>query len=309
MQFWNETRQKYYKMAESAYLRLNRSTFGTLEILKDAYLHYFRVGGSEGAATIAFFTLFAVPPLLIVVVTLGSFFLSTEEIHRLVLDFVQGNLPISSEVVLEFISNSLEQRATLGVIGVIGLLWSGSGVLSALTSSIDRAFPDIKRRNPILNRLIGLLMIGGLGMLLILTSLLTTIVNLIYNIRLPFGFIEPSPSAVPIVVLFLIRSVVLMGLYLWIPRTPVKRRAAFLGALLATSAIEVVNRAFSWYLQRGMAFYNFLYGSLGTLVALMFWIYLTAQIIVICAHFTGALNHHLRIKMQTVTSDAPPRSQ
>jgi membrane protein len=152
---------------EHVYQYLNQWTHGGMDAIKSSYRHYLNVHGKEGAATISFYTIFALPPLLIVVVTIGSFFLEVQEIQEIIVTFIEENLPIPPENVLAFIENLLSQRTTLGIIGLIGLVWSGSGVLTALTINIDRAFPDTRRRNIIQSRLIAFLMIGILGILLI----------------------------------------------------------------------------------------------------------------------------------------------
>jgi membrane protein len=275
---------------ENVYQTLNQWTHGGIDDLRSAHRHYLNVHGNEGATAIAFFTIFALPPLLIIIVTIGSYFLETQKIQAILINVVKENLPIPTETVLVFIQNLLAQRTTLSIIGILGLFWSGSGVLTALTVNIDRAFPDTRRRTIFQSRLIAFLMIGVLGFLLILSSLMTTIFNLIYQIDLPYIIIDPSLRIIPGLFAFFFRFILLFGLYFWIPNTRVRRRAAFWGALAATTAVEITSRVFTWYLQRGLDYYNFLYGSLGTLVALMFWIYLNAQIIIICAHLTATIN-------------------
>ena len=278
---------------DNVYHSLNRWTHGGMDDLRSSHQHYLKVHGNEGATSIAFFTIFALPPLLILVVTIGSFFLEAQKIQEILINVIEENLPIPTETVLVFIENLLAQRTTLGIIGLIGLFWSGSGALSSLTVNIDRAFPDTRRRTIFQSRLIAFLMIGILGFLLILSSLLTTILNLLYQIDLPHINIDPSLRIFPSLFAFFFRFLLLLGLYYWIPNTHVRRRAAFWGALIATTAVEITSRGFTWYLQRGLDYYNFLYGSLGTLVALMFWIYLNAQIIIVCAHLTATINVHI----------------
>lgn len=293
----NKNTHHFLTYLENVYQSLNQWTHGGMDVIKSGYRHFLKVHGQEGAATISFYTIFALPPLLIVVVSIGSFFLEVQEIQFIIVNFIEENLPIPPETVVVFIDNLLSQRTTLGIIGLIGLLWSGSGVLTALTINIDRAFPDTRRRNVVQSRLIAFLMIGVLGLLLILSSLMTTIIHLIYEIDLSFININPSLRIFPGLVAFFFRFLLFFGLYYWIPRTKVRRRAAFWGALIATVAVEITFRVFTLVFQTGLDYYNFLYGSLGTLVALMSWIYLNSQVIIICAHLTGAFNSYIKSRM------------
>jgi len=287
---------------ERGYHTLNQWTHGGMDDLRSSHRHYLRVHGNEGATTIAFFTIFALPPLVILVVTIGSLFYDAAEIQAILLNLIRENLPIPTETILVFIENLLSQRTTLSIIGLLGLFWSGSGVLTSLTVNIDRALPDTRRRTIFQSRLIAFLMIGILGFLLILSSLLTTILNLIYRIDLPYINIDPSLRIIPSLFAFFFRFLLLFGLYYWIPNTHVRRRAAFWGAFIGSTAIEITSRVFTWYLHRGLDYYNFLYGSLGTLVALMFWIYINAQIIIVCAHLTATINVHINSR----TGGFPP---
>lgn len=290
---------RYLIHLEHVYQSLNQWTHGGMDAIKSSYRHFLQVHGQEGAATISFFTIFALPPLFIVVVTIGSFFLEVQEIQEIIVTFIEENLPIPSEIILAFIDNLLSQRTTLGIIGLIGLVWSGSGMLTALTINIDRAFPDTKRRNMIQSRLIAFLMIGILGLLLFVSSLITTFFHLINQIDLPFIDINPLFRILPGLIAFFFRFLLFFGLYYWIPNTNVRRRAAFWGAFIATIAIEITFRIFTLIFQTGLDYYNFLYGSLGTLVALMYWIFLNSQIIIIGAHLTATFNNYINSRIAT----------
>jgi membrane protein len=72
----------------------------------------------------------------------------------------------------------------------------------------------------------------------------------------------------------------------------VKWSAAFWAALVVAVAWELAANAFAWYVGSGLARYRVVYGSLGTVVALLFWIYLSAWIIIFGAHLSAAVSRH-----------------
>jgi membrane protein len=84
--------------------------------------------------------------------------------------------------------------------------------------------------------------------------------------------------------LFLIRTALFLGLYLWVPTVSVRFIPALIAATVASLGWELTTAGFGYYLRWGLDYYNLLYGSLGTLVAAMFWVYLNALIIVYGAH-------------------------
>ena len=79
------------------------------------------------------------------------------------------------------------------------------------------------------------------------------------------------------------------GLYQWVPTVPVSRKASLIGSLIAGVAWVLLNNGFTWYLSSGLSQYQLVYGSLGTIVALLFWVYLTGIIVLIGAHLTAAI--------------------
>jgi len=81
----------------------------------------------------------------------------------------------------------------------------------------------------------------------------------------------------------------LLGLYRWVPSALVRWPEATVGALVATGAMEVTTRGFSWYLRSGLARYELIYGSLGAVVALLLWIYLNSLILLFGAHLSAAV--------------------
>ncbi|MEE8390351.1 MAG: YihY/virulence factor BrkB family protein, partial [Anaerolineae bacterium] len=87
----------------------------------------------------------------------------------------------------------------------------------------------------------------------------------------------------------------LLGLYRWVPNTKVKWSEAFWGALVAVPAGEIATNGFSWYLSSGIVQYELVYGSLGTVVALMLWIYIGAVIVLFGAHLTAAVTRHRQL--------------
>jgi len=82
-----------------------------------------------------------------------------------------------------------------------------------------------------------------------------------------------------------------LGLYRWAPNARVRWSEAAWGALAATLCWEMSKMGFGWYLESGLARQQLIYGSLGTVVALMLWVYLSGLIILFGAHLSAAIGH------------------
>lgn len=283
---------KYIDRVEEYFTRANQKTFGILGIFRYAFERFSEMRGIEGSASLAFFTIFGLPPLLIVVVTVASYYLEIPDIQEQIIQVIEEILPIPPDVIVEFLEGILNQRGAVGIIGLIGLTWAASGVLMSLTTNINRAWPSAKIRNVVENRLVAILMIGAFILFIAATSVLSTIVTFFTQVELPILAISPPIGMLTDFLLFSLRFILFLALYFFVPKTKVKKRAAFGAAILASFAWEVTSYGFNWYFQSGLANYNFLYGSLGTLVALMFWIYLDSLILVFGAYFSAAIVNH-----------------
>jgi membrane protein len=292
----NEFGARYIQHIEELFSKANEKSFGFLGILRYAVERFSALRGVEGSASIAFFTIFGLPPLLIVLVSVASYYLEIPDIQDQIIQFIREIIPIPPDLIIEFLEGVLNQRGAVGIIGLIGLAWAGSGVLMSLTANINRAWPTAKIRNVVEKRLIAFIMIGTFILFIAASSVISTIVAFFAQIDIPLINITAPVGTITDFVLFALRFALFLALYFFVPKTKVKIRAAFGAAVFASIAWEITAYGFNWYFQSGLANFNFLYGSLGTLVALMFWIYLNCLILVFGAYFSAAIvnaNHSM----------------
>lgn len=283
---------EFYKLAD-------KLTFGTFDILREAIRRFIQERGAEAAAGTAFFTVFSLFPLLLVLVAIGSsLVLGRQQVLNQIIQFVRLTFP-NPELVVTNLQNLLENRGSIGIIGGIGLAWSATGALTILSRNINRAWPNSRPRNFIESRAIALIMIAIMVGLLTLSSLTATILDLLAKFSEPlFGaniftgipFFDFLTNLVP----FTLGLILFAALYRWVPNTRVPWKAAVWAAVVAAAAWQIGTFAFAYYLKSGVAQYQLLYGTLGTIVALMFWIYLNYMIILFGAYLSAAIAHHMK---------------
>lgn len=275
--------------------------YSLIQILRLAIRRFGMLRGAEAAAGTAFYTIFSLFPTLLVVVAIGSFLLEREEVQRQILDIIRFTFPVSPELIVTNIQEVLDLRGPVGVLGFIGLVWSGSGIFTILSRNINLAFPSATPRTFVQSRLIGFAMLASLIVLLAVSSLTLAVLNLLAEISEPllgFDLIAAVPfwNVITTSISFLAGFIIFFALYRWIPNTAVTWGAAFWAALVTATAWQLTTLAFTWYLRSGLAEYRLVYGSLGAIVALMFWIYLNFLIIFFGAHLTAAIVHHAESK-------------
>jgi membrane protein len=287
--------KKLKQTTQTIYQWANKRTGGLVDLLGKAFQHFSEVRAREAAAGLAYYALFSLFPLLLILVAVGSFFLKSEQAFQEAVTFVTEAIPVSRTLIERNVSRVLERRGTIGVIGVIGLLWSSSGFFTLLVRNIGRAWPESEPRGFLRQRLVALTMVGTLALLLILSLLSTTLLNVLPRLEIPLrGGISIYQTTLwrllsNLIPWFLVFALFL-ALYRWVPNGAVSWTAAFWGAVLAAIAWEAASSIFAWYLGTGLIQYELIYGSLGTVVALMIWIYISNLIILFGAHLSAAID-------------------
>ena len=171
------------------------------------------------------------------------------------------------------------------VIATLLSAWAASGAMISLMEGFQAAYllpsgrPFLKQR--------------GIALLLVFIAALPAIGSsalIVFGARIEQWMLASlglSPQAeirTGVVVLFgllryvvaLIATVLVTGLLYWIgPNRPLRFRAVWPGAFLATVLWLAATLVFAWYV-RNIANYNVLYGSIGTVIALLVWMYLLA---------------------------------
>ena len=291
------------------YQNVNRLSGARLNIFKVALESFSEARAAESAASLAYYALFSLFPLLLLFIAVGSYFLDSSQMYETVTQLVQRAIPVSTQINNENLREVLDARETVGIIGLVTLLWSASGVFTNLAYNINLAWPRARRRSFLQRRLMGVRILGGLSGLLILSILLDWLSKLhlfmnianasFYNLSL-WRLFSGVASWLTVFLLF-------FALYRWIPAVFVRWRAAFWGALFATTAWKIATAGFAWYVTSGFGRYQLVYGSLGAMVALLVLIYLISFITLFGAHFSAAINSWLDEKISATAAQSLER--
>jgi membrane protein len=286
---------------------------GRIDVISSSVNRFVEMRGQESAATLAFYALFSLFPLILFLAALLSYlFENSEEAYIQTVLFFGNALPVSFSLVRDNLREILALRQQLGVVGLIGALWSASSFFTTLARSVNRAWPSIRLRNVVQNRLVGLAMVGALFLLLLFSLLSSAFVNLLPSLYhaiggRPIGFFSPMLQLLLRLVPVLFSFLMFVALYRWVPNCKVRWQAVLKGAAITALAWEAAKQLFGYYLGSNLAGYNYLYGSLGTIIALMFWIYLSCLIALFGAYLVAALDlraeHTIEINNVTIKQD------
>jgi membrane protein len=280
------------KQLNEWYRSVNDISGGRLNIFKHAVRRFSVTNAPQAAAALAYYAFFSLFPLLLVGIAGGSYFISTQRIYQSITQLVHSVIPVSTQLIDENLREVLDARGTVGILSLLTLLWSASGVFTNLAYNINLAWPKASRRNFLENRLVGLSMIGGLSVLLLLSVAVDWILKLA-------PFLEAwtaTSSAERLWRLFsdfgtwLMIFLIFLALYRWIPTSNVRWNATIWGALTASLGWKAATASYTWYLTSGLGRYQVVYGSLGAIVALLFLIFIVAVITLFGAHLSAAID-------------------
>ena len=247
------------------------------------------------AAGVAFYAMLAVFPGISATIAIWSAFSDPSVIHQYLAVAREFIPPEAYELLNGQIQSWLiGPRATIGfgtILSVLVTLLSARAGVAALVLSLN-VIHDTKPRATIWSFVMGYLMTIALVGVMLLAMATIVIVPIAINF-LPFHeYTSFLLTGLPWVAMLLLMLTALGILYRYGPNTKGRRDPVLtLGAVLATVVWGISSLALTYYLAN-FGSYNKIYGSIGAVVALLFWLYLSALSVLLGAALNAELNAH-----------------
>jgi membrane protein len=235
------------------------------------------------SAQLAYFFLLSLFPLLVVVVTLIGYLPISTDFLNLMLASVA---PPDSMLLIEENVQQLvkDQNGHLLSIGIIGTLWAASNGINAIMRVLNSAYEVKEDRSFIVSRFIAVVFTIAMVGIIVLAILLPVLGKMI-GIYL-FSLFGLSNDFVTVwemlrwVLTSIVFFIVFLFLYRFAPNAKVVFKDVFWGSLFATIAWQFTSYIFSFYVAN-LANYSTMYGSLGAVISLMIWFYISAFIVIV----------------------------
>ncbi|HAC1493440.1 TPA_asm: YihY family inner membrane protein [Listeria monocytogenes] len=256
-----------------------------------------RVGRNDvsgNAAQLAYYMLFSIFPMLLIAATLLAYLhIDKDSVFNMIKEFAPDQI---MDFLEENLNNLLTQKNDgLLSIGIIATLWSASNGMNAVMKSLNKAYGVTNKRNYVVQRLLSmfftLAMLATVGATLLLLVFGQQIGMFLIN-HLNFSedflsFWNNLRWTVTLIVIF----VVFTFLYWVAPNRRSTLISVLPGALFSTIGWTVASVGFAYYVNN-FGNYSATYGSIGVIIILMLWFYLTGIILMI----GGELNATLAIR-------------
>jgi membrane protein len=246
-------------------------------------------------ASLSYYTLFSIFPLILVVLAIIRFLLVNSDAAR---DAILAGLSsVTGGFRDEFVATleaAMQSRRSSGIIGTATLLLGASWVLGELVSSFNiiwdveapaRGGPGAWLRTSLFN--VALLL--ALVFLLLVSMLISTGLAALtqFTSSLPGGWIVAGITRWTITLAML--TLVFALLFKYLPRTSVAWSDVWLGAAITAVSWSVLQSAISFYIALS-SYEN--YGAVGSILALVAWVYLSSQVVFLGGEFSSVYARH-----------------
>jgi len=262
----------------------------------DLYKRIIRHDSLGYSAQLAYFFLLSLFPLLITMFSLLPYLpLKTEDIMYFISDFAPGET-------LTFIDSTLDtllEKHNGGILsfGIIATLWAASNGMNAIIRAMNLAY-EIDDDRPFF-------IVRGLSVLLTIVMIAVFIIALLLPvfgkhigiyISSKFGYTDQFIDtwntirfSLSSVILFIVFSAV----YFLTPNRKMKCATVVPGAVFSTIGWILASLGFSFYVNN-FGNYTFMYGSLGVIIVLMIWFYITGAVLIIGGEINGLNEEYKR---------------
>ncbi|HET6872459.1 MAG TPA: YihY/virulence factor BrkB family protein [Sporolactobacillaceae bacterium] len=251
------------------------------------------------SAQLAFYFLLSLFPLLIVLLTLLPFLHLKPDP---VIQWLISNAPGEASALIEANVRPLLTKASGGLLslGILATLWSASNATSALFRALNKAYYVEESRPYWKVKIMAIMLTIGMVMVIAVTLALPVFGNLILTWASRLILFPPIVAGVLNIIRWVLGSVimllVLMLLYYIAPDVRLEWSYVLPGAVVATVGWQLISLGFSYYIS-SFANYTSTYGSLGGVILLMMWFFLTGFILMVGGEVNAVYFYRLKRSM------------
>ena len=278
---------------------------GVWQLLKEAIYgfnenHVFKLSGS-----LAYFTVFSIGPMLIVIIFLADLFYGREAVEGTIYGEIKSFVgPEVAVQIQEIIKNAtISGRGTVtAIIGFITLIIGTTTVFAEIQDSINfiwnlKTKPEKGWIKIILNRLLSFSIVVGLAFLLLVSLIINGIMEA-FGDHLATVFPDMAITVLYIINLiltFIVITFLFAIIYKVLPDAKIKWKDVMIGAIVTALLFMLGKFGITYYI--GSSNIESTYGAAGSLIILLLWVYYSAIILYFGAEFTKAYAVHFATRI------------
>ena len=279
----------------------------TRHVLRQALLNFLAEDSLMVSASIAYHSLLAIFPLLLLLLGLSGIYIRRFALSGHLSVVLQRYLPIRTDIIMQNLVGISSAYGKIGLLSFLLLLWSSSGVFLPLEKALNRAWEAAEERPWWQRRLLALEMAFIAGCVILISAAFVG-VEILFRKRLE-ALLGPFFHPLVVFVYHLLTATTSFGLALLmfvvlfqrLPNRPMYLRHALPGALLTAILWETARWLFTVFLP----FFNYrhVYGSIGVMVTLMTWAYISSAVMLFGAQVSRTLYGSLKVSEANISKD------
>ena len=264
------------------------------DTLKETFTEWNNSDASKDSASLAYYAIFSIPGLLIIIIWIAGNFFGQEAIQGEISNQINDLMgEESAKSIEEMIASALidKQNIFMKIVGVFSLVFGATTIFFQLQKSLNslwdvEAAPKKALVKFFLDRANSLGMILVIGFLLMITMLLSTVISLFNNfITIQLGLeTYILMEVVNYVIGFLIVVLVFAFMFIVLPDVQISWRSVWTGAILTAVLFTLGKFLLSLYFAEFKPTSAF--GKAGTIILIMMWINYSCMLIFFGAEFT-----------------------
>lgn len=268
-------------------------------LLKETFKGFIDDNAVKLSAALSYYTIFSLPPLLIIIISLSGIFFGDEAVKGEIFGQIKGLVGSDAALqIQETIKNvKLSTSNTFATtFGIIVLLIGASGVFAEIQDSINyiwgiKAKPKRGLVKYLYNRLMSFSMIGSVGFLLLVGLIVNSLIDVLSK-RLAIVFPQDSIFLFYVIntlVMFTIITLLFSIIFKTLPDGKIALLDCIIGASFTAILFMIGKFAIGFYLGS----YNIasIYGAAGSIIIILVWVYYSAIILYFGAEFTKVYAH------------------
>jgi len=243
------------------------------------------------ASSIAFYSILSIFPALLILISLSGVVINRFDIQANILAFVEERIPIIYGFVDANLTSIVANRASIGVIGFIMLFFTATYVFDSIQYALNKIFRTETHRKYWKQKLFGFLIVFLIFVIIVTTFSLSTGLFYLSNTIMGLLEVEASISTVLLKILsvligILFNFLIFTLIYYFGTNRNISLRQIYRGALTIALGWEGVKYIFVIYIDR-VADYQLAYGSIGSVIAFLLWVYISSMIMLLGAEINS----------------------
>jgi membrane protein len=239
-----------------------------------------------------------IPFIILLLALVGTYLYNDQEVLNHIRAYFRNVAPALDPKIMGSLMDLIENRQIVGILGFVGLIWVSTWVFSSLRIALNIVFRTEKSRGMLRGTGVDLLMILLVGILLLVSMILSSVVPYLqsYRGRIPVAIGPTIQWILKYLLPFFLTYCMFFLIYKIIPNKRVHFKSALQAAVFTSLLWEVAKHLFAWYIVH-LAEYSFFYGSLSTLVVFVLWVYYSATVLVVGGEFAYFLEEDRQSSM------------